>query len=113
MKSDTYLRRWFLKFNERYFNGELPNNVALWWEPCSDAAAVTIEISPAEDGNPAELGIKIDPAIHMFGRMTKLLLLHEMVHIKLWGRSTLKDHGLAFDREIQRLLTFKAVRKLI
>lgn len=113
MTSDPKLKRWYCHFNRKYFNGELPMDLPLWWEPCGTSSQETLLLHPAEDGNPPELGIRIDPAMHMFVKLTKLVLLHECVHVKLWARRGLKDHGRRFDEEMQRLLSFKAIRKLI
>jgi len=35
MASDPQLRRWYLKFNDLYFDSKLPFSLELWWEPCS------------------------------------------------------------------------------
>jgi hypothetical protein len=107
------LKRWYCSFNRKYFNGELPEDLQIWWEPLGPNAQETVLVVDGEDGNPPELAIKVDPSMAMFPKLTKLLLLHECIHVKLWPRQGVKDHGRLFDEEMQRLLSYQQVRKLI
>lgn len=108
MESDLKLRRLYRKLNDQYWAGELPD-VAIWWEPCSSAAGLTFEIAGAE-----HLGITLDPCLVGLPKYTKLVLLHEMAHVRLWGRGgRVTDHGRAFDQEMQRLAGMRTYRKLL
>ena len=110
MDSDRALKRMYSRFNRTYFNGELPETTLVWWEPCSDADGRTE--SPEND--PASLVIKLDPSLYSHGRLTKLVLLHEMVHVLMWARGArVEDHGRLFDAEIQRLTEYREYRKLL
>lgn len=114
MTSDPYLRRWYLHFNEKFFEGALPEETELWWQPCGANMALTFELHPAVDGNPAILAITFDPSLMGLKKITRLVLCHEMCHVKLWARGyKLKDHGRRFDEEIQRLTGFRDYRKLL
>ena len=109
MNSDLGLRRKYNAFNKRYFNGELPSNTVIWYEPCVRACGETVEIDGAE-----ELGIKIDPSVLVFSRLLDQTVIHEMAHVRLWPLGyKLKDHGNRWDEEIKRLTTYKSYRKLL
>lgn len=114
MHSDPKLRRWYLKFNADFFGGELPDDVEVYWAPGGTDAGRTFQIAPPMDGNPAQLAITIDPCFMGIPRHAKIILAHEMCHVKLWPRGErLTHHGTTFDEEIQRLTTFRAYRKLL
>ena len=109
MDSDLKLKRLYNTLNARYYEGSLPGTTALWWERCADKAAVTFEIDGA-----SYLGIKVDPSVMGFGKYLKLVLNHEMSHVKLWPLGyKLADHGRYFDEEIQRLTKFRSYRNLL
>jgi hypothetical protein len=111
MTSDPSLKRLYRTLNRRYFAAELPD-VELWWEPCGKQdGAHTLPIEGS--GNPPELMIRIDPFFMGAPQTTKLKLLHEMVHVKLWPERGLADHGKRFDQEIARLCSFRSYRKLL
>jgi len=114
MTSDPYLRRWYLKFNDRLFGGSLPLDTEIWWQPCGNNVGLTFEITPAAEGEHATLGIIIDPCLMGLKRFARQTLVHEMGHVKLWPMGyKLKDHGAKFHEELQRLATFKEYRKLL
>lgn len=63
-----------------------------------DAAARTFEV----EGTDA-LGIKIAPCMMALKRTTKIILIHEMVHVAAWPLGhRLRNHGNLFDAEIPR-----------
>lgn len=111
MKSDPKLRKWFLAINRSFFDGQLPLETRIWWQPCGTSMGVSFEIEPAKDGKPAILGITIDPCLAGLPRLTKVVIAHECCHVKLWPITHLVDHGRKFDEEIQRLCTFRKYRK--
>lgn len=111
MDSDPRLRRWYLSFNKKFFNGELPLDTILVWAPGGPAAAYTTSIDGA-DGKPVQFQITVDPPLVAYPRLTKLLLLHEMIHVKLWPLR-LAAHGKRFKAELARLLAMPEVQKLV
>ncbi len=104
MASDPQLRRWYLKFNDHWFGGELPHDTEVFWEPASGYLGQTCEVrgcdvDGAETGK-SEVLIRIDPTLRFSSAMAQLTLMHEMVHVKLapyWG------HGKRFNNEMLRL----------
>ena len=109
MTSDIKLRRMYRWVNTNWFGGALPDDVVVWWESCQDAAAITAPI----DGVPGEvpqLGIRFDPCLAGLRRYTKQVMAHECIHVKLWGERGLTDHGVRFDKEMQRLCGLKSYR---
>jgi hypothetical protein len=102
--SELQLKRLYNKFNDLYWAGELPNDISLIYEP----VAAFADCQRLEDGT---FVIRINPAISHYADFVKLTLLHEMCHVKLWDKTT--RHGTTFDVEIQRLMSYKSIRKLI
>ncbi len=110
MPSDPTLRRAYNNINAAFFDNRLPD-VELMWESCHGNLGETFEIVAIEEtGGVADLGIRICPSIRWAKTMWKQTLLHEMCHVKLYPYL---GHGDKFDREIQRLCTFKSYRKLL
>ena len=117
MSSDRMLKRWYDRYNREFFGGELPDDVAVFWEACA-AHGETFEIESSVEGEPATIGIRINPACRTIWKgsrqgWAKLTLLHEMAHVKLWPVRGLQHHGQRFDQEIQRLCTFRSYRRLL
>lgn len=102
--SDALLRRLYLDFNRRFFNGELPLDTKVIWMPVPDA-------NVAETTKPDTFLIKISPSISGFRRFFKLILIHEMCHVKLWGRRG-DYHGRLWKEEMIRVLKLGPVRWL-
>jgi hypothetical protein len=103
LKSDRQLKTYFNDFNRRWFNGELPET-QVFWEALGGATMGDCLYLEEEK----VWRIRLNPFVAGWRNVYKVTLLHEMVHIK-----TGEAHGLKFDRERQRLLEFKAVRKLV
>jgi hypothetical protein len=104
--SDALLRRLYLDFNRRFFNNELPLDTKVIWMPVVDDCVA--ESTKPDDG---PFIIKMSPSISGFRRFFKLILIHEMCHIKLWGRRG-DYHGKLWKEEIIRVLKAGAVRWL-
>ena len=102
-KSDPWLLRLYRKYNRLYFDGKLPQKVAIWWEPLSSSYGDCI----IENG---VVRIRVNPALAGWTCVAKMTVIHEMAHIAKWPNQT---HDDEFDQEMQRLLTFKDIRKLL
>jgi hypothetical protein len=112
MTSEPMLRRLYNSVNRDWFGGELPDDVPIWFEPCSHYAE-TIEIQPAIEGEPPTLGIRVNPSMMAAWDLCKIKVAHECIHVKQWQAKRRKNHGIKFDQEIQRLCTFRTYRKLL
>ena len=105
MKNDPTLKRWFRTFNARYFDNTLPNAV-VFWEPSfvtGDALGEVVQ----QEGQPIIL--RIDPSIKFSTALTKLVLLHEQAHLRLWPYL---GHGKRFQAEMLRLAAMGAFKNL-
>lgn len=111
MDSDPQLRRWYLDYNRRWFNGDLPEDtVRVMWEPCGGAVAETEPV-----GDEGELIIRINPCLRGVGSKprhsnARFALIHEMVHVKLWGKAA--HHGVKFQQEMLSLAQDGAFKNL-
>lgn len=108
MTSDRQLKHWFDKYNREWFNGEVPETI-IYWEPPADAHAESCPVFEVADG---KFEIKMDPANRGIPFYWKILLLHEMVHIKLWARYPKHQHGRVFQEEMLNLAQAGAFKKL-
>src|ERR1700728_1997750 len=96
------LRRIYNRFNRLYFNSKLPD-ISIVWEPCGDSNAIT----HTWDGKAKRLCI--DPSLRGCTRFVKLIILHEMIHV----RYPKARHDETFRAERQRLWDLGAFDKLI
>lgn len=108
MTSDKSLKRLYNRLNLAYFGGQLPD-VTVYWEPCQDAMAITFEVTDPV-GDEREIAIKVDPQIAALWKVVKLVMLHEMCHVKLW-ESRAAAHGKKWWAEMERLWEIGAFRK--
>jgi hypothetical protein len=110
VSSDPALRRQYLKYNDNYFDGKLPFDLLVYWEPSSGQLAQTIELETADAADEIpELAIRIDPTLRFSQAMWKMTLLHEMCHVKLFPYMS---HGAKFQREMLRLAGVGAFKGL-
>lgn len=112
MHSDRRLKRWYNSINRRFYAGQLPDDVELWWEPCAGAYAETLEIERAPGAEP-QLLIRIDPCLIGMPEIAQIKLRHECIHVAQWGRKRWKDHGKKFQQELDRLYHAGAFRHLL
>jgi hypothetical protein len=96
------LKRIYNRFNRLYFGGKLPD-ISIVWEPCGDSNGVT----HMWDGKAKRLCI--DPCMRGCTRYVKIIILHEMIHVK-FPRT---HHGKVFKAERQRLWDEGAFDRLI
>ena len=100
MASHISLKRLFNFYNRRYFNGELPADTQLVWSPLDGAHGKCW---------PVDKIIHIDPPLQSHVSYLRIVLLHEMVHLK-HPRAT---HGKLFHSEIDRLYAAGAFKGLL
>lgn len=96
--SHLSLRRWFNYYNRQYFGGRLPLDTVLRWEPTG-----------VNDAHMLPGVIQMDPAVKLFPRYMRILLLHEMAHLAC----PRCGHGKKYHAEIQRLWDLGAFRPLL
>jgi hypothetical protein len=101
MRSDPTLRRWYLRYNRKWFAGELPTSCVLYWNSCEGKLA----LSWWADGIPH---ITIDPCIGFSPIIAKQKLLHEMAHIA----KPKAHHGKVWQEEMLRLASAGAFTNL-
>lgn len=100
--SHLQLRRLYCRLNRRYFASKLPN-IPVIWAPCDDAHGVV-----TFSGNDP-IKLEMDTTLMDTTRVTEIVMLHEMCHIKLCSI----EHGKVFKQEIRRLVSLGAYDKLL
>ena len=94
----------FLGFNRRFWDGALPTDTQVLWMPLpNDRVAETERL---EGGR---FVIRLSPSIAGFPRYYRLILIHEMCHVHLWGRR-IAWHGKVWKGELLRVLAAGAAR---
>lgn len=109
MQSDRRLKLAYNQYNKKYFDGELPEGTILYWEPIAKCDGVTCPVWEVSDGC---FIIKIDPALKSEPCWWRLVLLHEMCHVKLWRQHPKHEHGKVFEDEKDRIYALGALKKL-
>lgn len=109
MVSDRQLKYWFDKYNSKWFGGELPSNILIYWEPPPSAYANTCPVFEVDHG---QFCIKVDPAVKGIPFYWRQLILHEMVHVKFWSKHPRHLHGKMFQEEMKRLANDGAFKPL-
>ncbi len=109
MVSDKQLAHWYARYNRDWFGGELPLDTIIWWEPPPGAQGITCPVYEVMDG---KFEILMDQALKGVPDYWKLLLLHEMAHVKLWPTHSRHQHGRVFQEEMQRLALAGAMKGL-
>lgn len=93
LESHWSLRRYYLHLNRKWFNGELPLDTIITWEPCVKAYGY------CEDLGNGRFHIRIDTALKGLDEFMLITLLHEMCHVKVWDAK----HGRKWKAEMRRL----------
>jgi hypothetical protein len=102
MLCDRELQRIYRQYNRRWFDDQLPDDVDCLFSPVDDCYGL---VQQAGGG----WLLQINPKYSMEGRLWRLTLLHEMVHLHL---NPYLRHGLRFQEEMQRLAASGAFRRL-
>lgn len=106
---DKWLRRQYLAYNTRFFHDLLPLDLEIRFAPVEKANAGEID-SYGDTGQPFR--ISISPYLKKLRRYTKIVLLHEMIHVSV-GNQEKKHHGPLFKKERKRLLDAGAFTPLL
>lgn len=93
MNSHWSLRRFYLYLNRKWFDGDLPSDTVVTWEPCVNAHGQCHDLG---DG---KFHIKIDTSLKGLHEFMLITLLHEMAHVKVWDAK----HGRKWRGEMRRL----------
>lgn len=93
---DAKLRRYYHRWNARYFEGRLPEDVEFRWE--ADADYENCGTARLENGKGF---IHLNPALHINFAQVLISLAHEMIHLLLWPY---RRHGKRFNAEVARLV---------
>jgi hypothetical protein len=109
MQSDRQLRTWYAKYNKLYWDGLLPVDTVLFWEPIPKCDGVTCPVFEVRDGC---FEIKLDPALKGEPCWWRIVLLHEMCHVAVWQRHPKHQHGKPFQEEKNRIYAMGALKKL-
>lgn len=105
MRSDPTLKRYFHRFNRRWFSGALPKNTVVRWSVEEE------EESPKHRNDvawtfpfrePPE--IIVNRKYHGDWNLIKFTMLHEMVHIEE-PEDTRTDHGKRWEARMLELAT--------
>lgn len=99
--SHSQLRRWYVSYNRRWFGGQLPADMDVYYAPDDGAHGLAIST------NTGEQSIKVDTA-SMGTRYAKLVLLHEMVHHYTGDYK----HGEKFQNGMKRLALLGAFKNI-
>lgn len=100
MASHLSLKRLFNSFNRKFFDGQLPADTQIIWAPLDGAHGKCW---------PGERVIHIDPPLQAHVDYLRIIMLHEMAHLK----HPRAGHGKKFQEEIQRLHSIGAYKGLL
>lgn len=106
MESHWSLRRYYLHLNRKWFNGELPLDVIVTWEPCDNAWGELFTLGSGR------LHITLDTGLRGMQEFMLITLLHEMAHIALGGPNYGHKHGRRWRAEMRRLAAAGAFDEL-
>jgi len=94
-------------YNEEYFDNRLPREVIIYWDASLgvDELGVTSRSQSTE-----QFVVRLSLNLQFSEALTRMVLLHEMVHIKLWGVT--RGHGQPFQDEMLSLAKKGAFQNL-
>lgn len=100
-ENDGALQAAYAEKNRLYFAGKLPAKITTCWDPTLQTVNLlgyTDRRTP--DGS---FRIRLSPALQPVGIVAEIILLHEMVHVRLFERTAMDSHGKEFRNEMRRL----------
>ena len=101
------LELYYQIYNEQYFDNRLPKDVIIYWDTSIevDELAVT-SLNQSAD----QFVVRFSLNLQFSDALSRMVLLHEMVHIKLWNVA--RGHGKAFQDEMLSLANRGAFEQL-
>lgn len=97
--------------NQRYWGGKLPK-VNVRFVDLGEAVMGRTLAPRKNTGNPKHIVIQLSKRFRTQSVIWIGTLIHEMVHVELWGRRV-KDHGYVFQRRMKELVNAGAYKDLI
>ncbi len=112
--SDPDLLQIYKELNAAWFNSKLPEDyVRISWDSITERNGdIAFTWITNYEGEGERISIVLSPRMKNCGSCTKMLLLHEMAHIKLRKRKMKDVHGREFQHEMGRLARIGAFRDL-
>lgn len=108
-KPDRWLKEYYIKANREFFDGKLPDAQVGWNDDMEKAAyGITISVQD-DDAKHTSHTIHISKLIKPFWEVSRLTLVHEMAHVKLFPDVR---HGKKFQEEMVRLAIRGAFKNL-
>jgi|HubBroStandDraft_3_1064219.scaffolds.fasta_scaffold555960_1 hypothetical protein len=110
--SSPELWKWYRAYKKRYFSAKryqcMPDDehVSVYWHPCHDDYGEIQEIEPGE------FEIMLNPKFATDTKISKMCLLHEMVHLYLIADSGYRHHAEPFQAQMRRLSRLNAFKNL-
>ena len=106
-KDVNELELYYRIYNEQYFENILPKTVIIYW----DASVGVDELGFTSLSQTTEqFVIRLSLNLQFSEALTRMVLLHEMVHIKLW--TVTRGHGKPFQDEMLSLAKRGAFERL-
>ncbi len=111
---DLELPEIYKELNAAWFNGKLPeDHLRISWDSITERNGdIAFTWITNYEGEGERISIVLSPRMKNCESCTKMLLLHEMAHIKLRKRKVRDVHGREFQHEMQRLARMGAFRDL-
>ncbi len=101
----TQLQRLFNKFNKLFFGGKLPKVTVRWQANLIDKEGAIGICYPNK--------IFLSPILRIDSRFVRLILLHEMAHLKFYSLNRFRvGHGPTWHKEMIRILKRAATLKV-
>jgi len=110
VKQHGHLKRLYGSYRTKYFGSSIPEpeNAKVSWDASINQDLLGDAEVQVVDGKSVAC-IRLNPLIRPFRSLYKMVLLHEMAHIKLWPWC---HHGKKFDAEMLRLAAEGALKGL-
>ena len=107
MKSNPTLKRWYTKYNRKYFGNKLPKDTIVFW--CKRVFRYDDAIGAADVFDALPHTIYIACELKKIHKVALIVLLHEMCHIAVGGDP---DHGRRWQLKMKSLASRGAFESL-